>query len=350
MNDYKINAQAIKKQASGKWLEILPLLDARLSDAVARVGKHVPCPVHGGKDGFRLYANDANGGGACNTCGTFADGFAALQWLRGCSFYESLRIVAELLNNGTVPAPTSNAPTNQNRANECGNGYMGAMKYLLDTSSRTPNSAARAYYERRGIAQTSEFITNSLHYHDSADVYHNGRRVVIDSKPLRYPCILGIARNARGVTGLHQIYLTKSGEPAANEISQIIGSEYSKKRMLGQFAGTAVRFASAGKTLIVCEGIETGLAIRLLTGCDNIAACGTAALLGGVDVPDCVETLLIYADNDTAGRAAAEKLRKSEQSRRNVSVMLPNIGNDWLDWLNYNSLAGMTQKKPRLLT
>ena len=54
MNDYKINAKSVKEQASGKWLEILPLLDARLADAVARAGKHVPCPIHGGKDGFRL--------------------------------------------------------------------------------------------------------------------------------------------------------------------------------------------------------------------------------------------------------------------------------------------------------
>ena len=52
MNDYKTNAKAVKEQARGRWLEILPLLDARLSDAVARAGKHVPCPVHGGKDGF----------------------------------------------------------------------------------------------------------------------------------------------------------------------------------------------------------------------------------------------------------------------------------------------------------
>ena len=332
MNDYKINAKAIKEQARERWLEILPLLDARLQDAGARVGKHVPCPVHGGKDGFRLYADDQNGGGACNTCGTFADGFAVLQWLRGCSFYESLRIVAELLNNGTVPdqlEPSSVVPI------ERGNGYMGAIKYLLDTSSRTPNAAACAYYERRGIAKTSEFITNSLKYHDNADVYHNGKRVVLNGKPLRYPCILGLARNAWGVTGLHQIYITKDGEKAATEISQIIGSEYSKKRMIGQFAGTAVRFAKAEKTLIVCEGIETGLAIRLLTGCDSIAACGTAALLSGVDVPDCVENLLIYADNDAAGLAAAEKLRKSEQAHLTVSVILPTIGKDWLEWLNH---------------
>lgn len=346
MNDYRINAKAIKELASGKWLEILPLLDARLADAVARVGKHVPCPIHGGKDGFRLYADDQNGGGACNTCGTFADGFAILKWARGCSFYESLQLVAELLNNGTVPAATSNAPTRE-PTSERGNGYMGAMKYLRDTSSRTPNRAARAYYERRGIAQTSEFITNSLHYHDSADVYHDGKRVVINGKPLRYPCILGLARNARGVTGLHQIYITKDGEKAATEISQIVGSEYSKKRMIGQFAGTAVRFASAGKTLIVCEGIETGLAIRLLTGCDSIAACGTANFMTSVDVPDCVDTLMIYADNDDAGLKAAEKLKVREQQKRNVEIIAPDacVGNDWLDWLTYTSLAGMTHKK-----
>lgn len=332
MNNYRIDAKSIKEKALGRWLDILPMLDARLTDAVQRVGKHVPCPVHGGKDGFRLYADDPNGGGACNTCGTFADGFAILQWLRGCTFFESLRIVAELLDNGTVPASTSNAPTRTEPTSERGNGYIGAMKYLLDTSSRTPNRAARAYYERRGIAQTSEFITNSLHYHDGADVYHNGRRVMIDSKPLRYPCILGIARNARGVTGLHQIYLTKDGANAAAEISQIVGSEYSKKRMLGQFSGSAVRLAKADKTLIVCEGIETALSIRLLTGSGSIAACGTAALLAGVDVPDCVENLLIYADNDVAGIAAAEKLKARESDKRKVEIHKPPAGKDFLDY------------------
>lgn len=345
MNNYRIDAKSIKEKARGRWLDILPLLDARLTDAVQRVGKHVPCPVHGGKDGFRLYANDENGGGACNTCGTFADGFAVLQWLRGCSFYESLRLVADLLNNGTVPDPT-NAPIRESQpTSERGNGYMGAIKYLLDTSSRTPNRAARAYYERRGIAQTSEFITNSLHYHDSADVYHRGGRVMIDSKPLRYPCILGIARNARGVTGLHQIYLTtKDGANAAAEISQIVGSEYSKKRMIGQFTGTAVRLAKAGKTLIVCEGIETALAIRALTGRDSIAACGTAAVMAGVDVPDCVENLLIYADNDKAGIAAAEKLKSREGDKRKVEIIAPDIGNDWLDWLNYWGIETAVKK------
>lgn len=338
MNNYRIDAKLIKEQARGRWLDMLPLLDARLTDAVQRVGKHVPCPVHGGKDGFRLFAEE-NGGGACNTCGTFRDGFEILQWLRGCSFYESLRLVADLLNNGTVPYQPNDAPIHESQPNsERGNGYIGAIKYLLDTSSRTPNSAARAYYERRGIAQTSEFITNSLHYHDSADVYHNGRRVMIDSKPLRYPCILGLARNAGGVTGLHQIYLSKDGTNAADEITHVINTQYSKKRMIGQFAGTAVRLAKAEKTLIVCEGIETALAIRLLTDSSSIAACGTAVLLGSVDVPDCVENLLIYADNDAAGIAAAEKLKARESDKRKVEIYTPPMGKDFLDY--FTSING----------
>lgn len=329
MNNYRIDAKSIKEQAWGRWLDILPLLDARLADAVRRVGKHVPCPVHGGKDGFRLFA-EKNGGGACNTCGTFADGFAVLQWLRGCTFYESLKLVNDLLNNGTMPNQPISAPIRE--IPQEGDRYNAAIKYLLDTSSRTPNRAARAYFERRGIAASSSFISNSLHYHDSADVYHNGRRVVIEGKPLRYPCLLGLARNAYGVTGLHQIYLTTDGMNAANEISHIINAQYSKKRMIGKFIGTAVRLAKAEKNLMVCEGIETALAIRLLTGSNSIAACGTANLLSNLDIPVHVETLMIYMDNDKAGNEAAEKLKIRESVLRNVEIYTPPTGKDFLDY------------------
>ena len=330
MNNYRIDAKSIKEQARGRWLEIFPLLDARLTDAVQRVGKHVPCPVHGGKDGFRLFADDQNGGGVCNTCGTFADGFAVLQWLRGCTFYESLKLVNDLLNNGTMPNQPISAPIRE--IPQEGDRYNAAIKYLLDTSSITPNRAARAYFERRGIAASSSFISNSLRYHDSADVYHNGRRVVIEGKPLRYPCLLGLARNAYGVTGLHQIYLTTDGMNAANEISHIINAQYSKKRMIGKFIGTAVRLAKAEKNLMVCEGIETALAIRLLTGSNSIAACGTANLLSNLDIPVHVETLMIYMDNDKAGNEAAEKLKIRESVLRNVEIYTPPTGKDFLDY------------------
>ncbi len=64
-------------------------------------GKHVPCPVHGGKDGFRLFSNyQENGACVCNTCGEFRDGFKTLEWINGWSFFEALKHVAALLGFG----------------------------------------------------------------------------------------------------------------------------------------------------------------------------------------------------------------------------------------------------------
>ena len=53
----------------GRWLDIFRAFAPALDDACLRVGRHVPCPVHGGKDGFRLFEDAAEtGGGICNTC------------------------------------------------------------------------------------------------------------------------------------------------------------------------------------------------------------------------------------------------------------------------------------------
>lgn len=59
---------------------------------------HVPCPMHGGKDGFRLFPDYAEVGSCvCNTCGSFRDGFETLEWLHGWGFAETLKRVAWVL-------------------------------------------------------------------------------------------------------------------------------------------------------------------------------------------------------------------------------------------------------------
>jgi phage/plasmid primase-like uncharacterized protein len=58
----------------------------------------VPCPVHGGKDGFCLFRDpEQTGEGACNTSGTFHDGFALLMWVNRCCFPEALWVVTHEL-------------------------------------------------------------------------------------------------------------------------------------------------------------------------------------------------------------------------------------------------------------
>ena len=60
----------VRAAAEGRWLEICGILAPQLAPAMEKIGTHVPCPVHGGDDGFRLFKDfSKSGGGICNTCG-----------------------------------------------------------------------------------------------------------------------------------------------------------------------------------------------------------------------------------------------------------------------------------------
>lgn len=101
MTQYKLDIHAVREAARGRWDEIFARLAPQLDPARAAQGRHVPCPVHGGTDGFRLFKDYAqNGACVCNTCGLFRDGFATLAWVNGWSFKESLQSVAALLRMG----------------------------------------------------------------------------------------------------------------------------------------------------------------------------------------------------------------------------------------------------------
>src|SRR5436305_1603037 len=89
-----LKTDAIRAAASGRWINILGVLAPDLEPAIQKLGRHVPCPVHGGKDGFRLFRDAAQtGGGICASCGPYSDGFALLMWLKGWDFPQCLQAV-----------------------------------------------------------------------------------------------------------------------------------------------------------------------------------------------------------------------------------------------------------------
>lgn len=96
--------QLVRDAAAGRWAEILSHMGGISADFLD--GRHHECPKCGGTDRFRLI--DAKAGALlCNQC--FAskngDGFAALGWLCGWSFQESLTRVADHL--GIAPEKRS---------------------------------------------------------------------------------------------------------------------------------------------------------------------------------------------------------------------------------------------------
>lgn len=93
------DAETVKLQADGRWLDILPALGG--IDHALLDGKHHPCPKCGGTDRFRIIDKE-RGALFCGQCfdKQNGDGLAALQWLTGLQFPEVVRMVADYVGTG----------------------------------------------------------------------------------------------------------------------------------------------------------------------------------------------------------------------------------------------------------
>ena len=138
-----------------------------------------------------------------------------------------------------------------------------------------------------------------------------------------------VALVTRGVDdaplAIHRTFLARDGLGKAPVDPQ--------KMMLGPCRGGAVRLAPAGDMLMVGEGIETCLAAMQATGHPAWAALSTSGLLA-LDLPPDVRDVIVLADGDDAGKAAARgaALRWKREERR-VRIAHPPNGMDFNDML-----------------
>jgi putative DNA primase/helicase len=91
-------------------------------------------------------------------------------------------------------------------------------------------------------------------------------------------------------------------------------------------------FEEPAMGLVLCEGVETGLALfqRELR---PIWACGAAGTLANFPLLGGLEALTISADADMPGQHAAEELAKRWRiAEREVRIVPPEAGN-WADRL-----------------
>jgi hypothetical protein len=100
-----IDVEALKRQAAGRWPEILSAVGGVPREILD--GKNHPCPRQGcgGVDRFRFTNLGGNGSCYCNQCEGgkgIGDGIAALMWLCGWDFSRAVAEVAKYL--GIAPA------------------------------------------------------------------------------------------------------------------------------------------------------------------------------------------------------------------------------------------------------
>jgi putative DNA primase/helicase len=142
------------------------------------------------------------------------------------------------------------------------------------------------------------------------------------------PAMVAAVSIRRMVVGVHRTYLAEPG---------IKAFEGKERLMLGPCRGGAVHLGLAGEVLMVGEGIETCLAAMQATGRPTWAALSTAGLLA-LDLPDMIRQVIVLADGDEAGEAAARNCarRWTEEGRR-VRIARPPRGMDFNDMLRRGS-------------
>ena len=127
---------------------------------------------------------------------------------------------------------------------------------------------------------------------------------------------------------IHRTFLARDGAGKAPVDPQ--------KMMLGPCRGGAVRLAPLGSVLMVGEGIETCIAAMQATGYSAWAALSTSGLRT-LDLPKDVRDVIVLADGDEAGEAAARDCAwRWKREGRRVRIARPPWGFDFNDLLMGN--------------
>ena len=349
MNANKLESGPVRAAARGRWAAVLQALAPELDAALAKPGRHVGCPVHGGRNGFRLFKDvDTSGGGICNTCGASPDGFSLLQWLKGWNFPEALVAVDAALGGvatvgpGTAASklvlPLKAAKAVPRKAEPDGGQIRRRLEDTWAQSKHWQDARSRPlrdYLARRGLESGILEGIDAIRFHAGLS-YLDEDGHYVDT----FPAMLARVSGADGsLATLHRTYLTREGCKAPVE---------SPKKMMPVSSGCpvlggAIRLGAAGSVVDLAEGIETALAVRQATRAPVWSAV-SASLLAGFEPPPGTVNVRVWCDLDRKGvgvEAAARLAARLAESGMPTELLIPpeamlreRKGIDWLDVLN----------------
>jgi putative DNA primase/helicase len=214
-------------------------------------------------------------------------------------------------HRGNTIGSRSRAPNQPDRGNET---RTQAVLRIWGATVPAPGTLVETYLSARNIVMP---VPDTLRFH-AAIKHPDGQR---------WPAMVALV--TRGTDGtpmaVHRTFLARDGrskapiEPA--------------KMMLGPCSGGAVRLADPGDVLMVGEGIETSIAAMQATGNPAWAALSTSGLRG-LGLPEDVRDVIVLADGDAAGEAAARDCAwRWKREGRRVRIARPPQGIDFNDML-----------------
>ncbi|MFC6674336.1 DUF7146 domain-containing protein [Marinobacterium aestuariivivens] len=382
MSYYK--AEKVRAAAVGNWLFIVSALAPHAEEALKKPGRHVACPVHGGKDGFRVFKKNflETGGAVCNTCGPRHDGFELLMWLNNWSFKDALDAVGEFLGvekelsrkdqqrqqtcqqqkvaacGHGQPAPTGEAKAEPAPAleeskvipllREQSKPWLMELQEEMERRAERQREYSAKLREKIARVWEEECLPMSSDLTEPMRAYFHNRELIFRWKPVeasdclrfhpslsyydedgnevgKFPAIVCAIRDKEGqLITLHRIYLTPTGKKA--KVPE-------PKKMMPvpddlTVTGAAIRLGDPTEGILgVAEGVETALSAYRGTQIP-VWATVNATLMESFEVPDGVHTVLIWADKDKSltGEKSANVLKaRLERMGIQVFVLVPKL-------------------------
>jgi hypothetical protein len=265
-----------------------------------------PCPNHGkgrGDTSPSLSVHDGEGGRLLLRC------FAGCEFLDILDALQRLGLVDDIRNSERARTAISRAQPSQLATNE----PDAAALQIWRNAKPAAETIVAEYLERRGIPivpPPSLRCGTVMHLH-------------------RYEMpvmIAGVQRPDGQVIAVQTTILTPKGVQAAVSIPKIT---------TGALGSGAVRFSAAAEVMGIAEGAETALSAQTMAEMPVWASLGCQRL-HRLELPELVQEVHIFGDNDASGRAAAQRTSEVHmQLGRRVVLRFPPDGlKDFNDLLN----------------
>lgn len=347
-------------------------LDGRIFQKAPGRGRSV-CPIHGTSksngrgDGFRFFKDaETSGGGVCNTCGKFADGFRLLMAIEGWTFPQTLEEVAKVVGldvgSGRVrkdaPPPRVRPKVEAKPPNDTFIRNLLRRAWGEAVPVTDPLAAPlMRYLMRRKLSIEPIAGLKNFRFHPSLD-YVDDDGVVVGQFPA---LLMGVSDALGRPATIHRTYLTENGEkapveepkkvfPLPNDRSLVMPVEHPRFDGMMVDGGGFIRMGEPQAGVLgVAEGFETALAVHLATGM-TVWPCVCADLMERFIPPEGVEQIVVWGDLDRSGRGreAAQRLKASAWDMgRKALVFMPSLsipddakGVDWHDVWVMHGQAG----------
>ena len=253
------------------------------------------CPFHSDRTpSFTIYADDRRF--HCFGCGAEGDVLDFVQRTSGVRLIDAI----EALEGGATPSLVRQQLPDKPVAD-----LREAARRLWALAGAIVGTPAEAYLRSRGIGGV---LPESLRF----------ARLRYPDEQSRRPALVAAVTTPDGeLAGIQRTFLTEDGCKA--DVPEV-------KLSLGRVAGGAIQLGPAAPSLVVTEGLEDGLTLAQALGRSVWVSAGTT-MLPRMSLPDVARAVVIGADADAAGEAAANKAAGVfAATGRQVRIMRPASG------------------------